>query len=360
MKSWFGSFYASQNAEPIEVTVLAGEKNITIGFRNADGTVNTRTWNISPIQVGFDNSEQATKLTNEHDPGCRLIIPGNDALNYLREIQAEKGKPWHKKDRAKEWTRNLTIFCIVVGVLAGAYLLVVPWVSGKLASGVSIEREEQFGNAVYGALDIASQQDKQATVVLNDFFKAMQIRTAYHITITVVKGDVVNAFALPGGHIVVYTALLQKLDSYPELAALLSHEFIHVNNKHSTRSIFRQLGSRIFLSLLFGRFGSVTSILIDKADEFKSLRYSRSLEKEADIQGLSLLKERGINPAGFTGLFQQLKASATAQAIPEFLASHPDIDNRIAYIQEAGSNSVVKENKELKTIFENLKQTISK
>ncbi len=78
------------------------------------------------------------------------------------------------------------------------------------------------------------------------------------------------------------------------------------------------------------------------------------------MQGLLLLKEREIDPAGFTGLFQQLKASITVSSVPEFLASHPDIDNRIAYIQEAGQNSVVKENIDLKTIFENLKQTISK
>lgn len=360
MKSWFGSFYSATNDEPIEVTILAGKKNITIGFRNADGVVNTKSWDINHVQSVFDNSEQATRLTNTQEPNSRLIILGKDALNFLQEIQAEKNKPWHKKDRTKEWSRNLTIFLIVVGVLVGAYFLVVPWISGKLASGVSIEREEQFGNAVYGALDIASQEDKNATTLLNDFFKSMKIQTPYNVRITVVKGDVVNAFALPGGNIVVYNALLQKLDSYPELAALLSHEFIHVNNKHSTRSIFRQLGSRIFLSLLFGKFGSVTSILIDKADEFKSLKYSRSLEKEADMQGLLLLKERGIDPAGFTGLFQQLKASSALSSIPEFLASHPDIDSRIAYIQEAGKNSNVKENTELKTIFEHLKQTINK
>ena len=51
MKSWFGSFYSSVNAEPVEVTVLAGEKNITIGFRNADGVVNTKSWDINDVQV---------------------------------------------------------------------------------------------------------------------------------------------------------------------------------------------------------------------------------------------------------------------------------------------------------------------
>ena len=99
MKSWFGSFYSATNADPAEVTVLAAEKTITIGFRNADGAVSTRSWDINDVQGGFDNSEQATRLTNPRDPGSRLIIPGKDALNFLQQVQEEKSKPWHKNDR---------------------------------------------------------------------------------------------------------------------------------------------------------------------------------------------------------------------------------------------------------------------
>ncbi len=113
------------------------------------------------------------------------------------------------------------------------------------------------------------------------------------IRITVVNDNTVNAFALPGGRIVVYSALLKEIGSYPELAALLSHEFTHVNNRHSTKSIFRNLGSKVFLGLLFGKFGSVTAVLVDHADNLKSLKYSRKLEKEADIEGLAIIgKER--------------------------------------------------------------------
>lgn len=153
--------------------------------------------------------------------------------------------------------------------------------------------------------------------MLNDFFTAMKVATAYHVRITVVSSDMVNAFALPGGNIVVYTGLLNELKTYPELAALLSHEFTHVNNKHATKSIFRQLGSRVFLGLLLGNFTSITSVMIDQADQFKSLKYSRRLEKEADMEGLAILKERKIDPQGFAALFKRLKDSVPASAIPE-------------------------------------------
>jgi predicted Zn-dependent protease len=94
------------------------------------------------------------------------------------------------------------------------------------------------------------------------------------------------------------------------------------------------LGSQVFLALLFGKFGSVTSVLVDQADRFKSLRYSRSLEKEADLQGLAILQDRRIDPDGFIRLFRHLASSASSGR-PEFLASHPDIENRIRYIRNA-------------------------
>lgn len=355
MKTWFGSYFMSSHAEPVEATVLAYEKAIAIGFRQADGSNSTVTWNIRDIAVAFDNNQQATKISNVNEAGTSLIINGKDAKHYIEQLQAEHNKPWHKKNKTREWGRNLLIFLGISTVLITAYFLLVPWLSEKLAAGVSVKTEEQFGNAVYDALALSTQEDKTATAVLNDFFKEMKVTTAYDIRITVVKNDIVNAFALPGGHIVVYTGLLKELKTYPELAALLSHEFVHVNSKHSTKSIFRQLGARVFLSLLFGKFGSVTSVMIDQADKFKSLKYSRRLEKEADMDGLSILQERKIDPGGFVSLFKHLKDSSPVSSIPEFLGSHPDIDKRIAYIREASKNIVVEENEQLKTIFEKLK-----
>ena len=183
----------------------------------------------------------------------------------------------------------------------------------------------------------------------------MDISTPYQIRITVVKDEVVNAFALPGGRIVVYDALLKQLNTYPELAALLSHEFIHVNNKHATRSIFRRLGSKVFLGLLFGRFGSVTAVLVDHADNIKSLSYSRKLEKEADMEGLDILVQRKIDPAGFVDLFNRLEKAVPSGKQPEILASHPNISRRIEYIRETSTQAVIEEDQRLKAIFEKIK-----
>lgn len=357
MKSWFGSLLSSPHADPMEVTVLATAKDITIGYRRDDGTVQTQKWDTAGLEVSFDSSLQSTRITSAKAPGSKLLIEGKDAMNFLQQAQAEQHKPWHKKQGTKNWVRSLLILTGFLSLLVLAYFLAVPWLSEKLAGAVPAETEAQFGNAVYDALVLANEENKESSAALNEFFSEMKIKSDYNIRITVVNAEIVNAFALPGGNIVVYTGLLRQLQTYPELAALLSHEFTHVNNRHSTKSVFRQLGSRVFQAWLLGNFGSVSSVLIDQADRFKSLKYSRALEKEADMDGLEILKARKIDPEGFARLFDRLKDSAgSSAALPEFLASHPDIDKRINYIREASANIPVEEHTPLRNIFQKIKR----
>ncbi|MBC7873046.1 MAG: M48 family metallopeptidase [Ferruginibacter sp.] len=355
MKSYFGSYHISPGTEPVASTVLVFDRNLNIGFRNPDGSNAMINWLLNDVEVAFDFPTQQTKLRYSKTPGTELLIKGNNAADFIKEMQAEQKKAWHQKSSGREWIRNSLLFLGIIGLLFLLYLLIVPWLSQKLASKVSIKTEKQLGDAVYNALGLPGQEDTARSYLLNEFFASMDVPTAYDIKITVITDNVVNAFALPGGRIVVYSALLEEITSYPELAALLGHEFTHINNKHSTKSIFRRLGSKVFLGLLFGKFGTVTSVVVDHADNLKSLKYSRSLEKEADMEGLSILAKRGIDPKGFVNLFHHLEEAGPANALPEFLGSHPDVDKRIAYIEERSQNIPVKENEELKAIFEKLK-----
>lgn len=355
MKSYFASYHISPGTEPIASTVLVFDNNLNIGFRNTDGSNAMVNWLLKDVEVTFDFPSQRTRLRHCKTPGAELWIEGNDAATFVKSRHAEQQKPWYQKSSGREWMRNSFLFVLILGFLFLLYLMIVPWLSSKLASKVSIRTERQLGDAVYDAMGLPAQEDSAKTFILNNFFTMMDVDTKYSIRISVINSSTVNAFALPGGRIVVYSALLDQMDSYAELAALLSHEFTHINNKHSTKSIFRKLGSKVFLGLLFGRFGTVTNVLVNHADNLKSLKYSRSLEKEADLNGLSILAKRNIDPQGFIDLFTHIKETGGGNIVPEFLASHPDVDRRIGYIREAAGGIAVKEDTALKVIFEKLK-----
>jgi Zn-dependent protease with chaperone function len=355
MKSFFATFYPASGTSSVEATLLVFERTLSIGYKNAAGANEMIKWFLKDTNASFEFSRQLSRLKNNRQPG-EIHIEGKEAAAFINGLKNEEQKPWYKKENGKQWIRNSLLLTGILGLLFFIYLLIVPWLSEKMASNVSVKMEQQFGDAVYDAMGLTGREDKKASLLLNDFFYSMEITTPYSVRVSVVKDNTVNAFALPGGRIVVYDALLKKIENYPELAALLCHEFTHVNNKHSTKSIFRRLGSQVFLGLLFGRFGTVTSVLVNHADNLKSLTYSRGLEKEADMEGLSLLIQRKINPEGFVTLFTTLKNSSSSDILPEFLGSHPDIDKRIAYIRKASKGVILSDNLQLKAIFEKIKQ----
>ncbi|MFM8591979.1 MAG: M48 family metallopeptidase [Sphingomonadales bacterium] len=252
-------------------------------------------------------------------------------------------------------TRNFLLVLALIGSLLLGYFVILPVVAEQVASVIPRSSEKVLGDAVYQALQ--EDSDSRGSALLSSFFDSMHIKTPYEIRIALVNDKTVNAFALPGGQLVVYTGLLKKMKSYSELAALLSHEFIHVEKRHATRSICRSLGSQFFIGLLFGNMGSVVSVAAGHADELRTLSYSRSLEKEADLSGLQLLLDRGIDAKGFADLFNHLKQAESSLVLPEIISSHPDTDDRAAYIKKAATGQQPVSHPSLNHIFDTLKKS---
>src|SRR6185436_227356 len=117
----------------------------------------------------------------------------------------------------------------------------------------------------------------------------LKVDDTYPIRLHVVESDDINAFAMPGGKIFINTGILEKMDSYEELVALLGHEITHVTGRHSLKSICSNAAGSIVLSMMFGGMGGMASGLVSQINEFKNLDYSRDLETEADTEGLQLM-----------------------------------------------------------------------
>lgn len=249
------------------------------------------------------------------------------------------------------------LFAAVIAFVMLAYFFLVPWLASAMAKSFPVSYERQMGEGIYASIKEGYEVDARKTAYINEFYKELRFPSKYDVRITVVKNEVANAFALPGGNIVVHDQILAGLGSYEELAALLAHEFTHVENRHSLRAMFRQLGGRVFISLLLGDAGAVSTILVGNAEHLKNLSYSRSLEKEADEDGAALLAQRNIDCNGFVRLFQFLKKESKGLQPSEWLSSHPELDNRIKHIRKNTNckASNANEHPELKNLFLHLK-----
>jgi len=137
--------------------------------------------------------------------------------------------------------------------------------------------------------------------------------------IRVVNVPIVNAAALPGGNIVVFRQLITQAEGPDELAGVLAHEISHVEQRHVTQGLIRELGLGIFIAMLGGSTGS-------SADMLMSATYSRKAEAEADEGARTALERANISPlptAGFFARLSRAEGKGTAATMVNYLDSHP-------------------------------------
>jgi len=155
-----------------------------------------------------------------------------------------------------------------------------------------------------------------------------------------VRKKIANAFAVPGGHIVVYDSIIGLMGGYETMAALMAHEYAHVELHHTIKMMARSIASYAFVSVLFGDFSGITATLIDNANMLQNLHYQRGMEREADLKGAGMLAARGIDPDGMVKLLEGLQPLG---GVPKYLAwasTHPDMEDRIAVTKK--HNTAVK------------------
>lgn len=141
----------------------------------------------------------------------------------------------------------------------------------------------------------------------------------------------VNAFALPGGFIYVYSGLMAKMNTEAELAAVLSHEIAHVTRRHVAQRLVTLYGVDLLSKVALGNEpGVVTGIVATVVEQGFLLRYSREQEIDADEVGLRYMVLANYNPYGFIDFFSLMQDQPSP---PEFLLTHPLPANRIKFMK---------------------------
>lgn len=154
----------------------------------------------------------------------------------------------------------------------------------------------------------------------------------YEWEVTLIRDDaMVNAFALPGGKMAVYTGILPVCQTEAGLAVVLGHEIGHVVAQHGTQRMTRSMGADAVLGYLdLGNYGALAeagySLLVE-------MPYGRGDESEADHIGLVYMARAGYDPRE-APVFWERMASGAGGSGPEFLSTHPSHETRIRDLEE--------------------------
>ncbi len=267
------------------------------------------------------------------DP-ARLIVTDPDWLAWLHVTHDDLfTRDLHKGTWRKVITRSAMAVAAVVLML----FVILPRMADTLADILPIERETAFGKSVtaqmerflggktIGALHCSNEKGQAA-------LERMMARLSqgadlqYDINITVFDHEMLNAFAAPGGQIVLMRGLLEQAGSADAVAAVLAHEIGHVESRDATRGALRSAGSAGLLSLVLGDFSGGTAVLLIAEHAFQA-SYTREAESAADVFAIEMLNKAQVSSDGMAQFFDLIGGEGGLE-LPEYFSTHPASDGR--------------------------------
>lgn len=269
------------------------------------------------------------RLTCSSYPMTRLLLPQPGPLaEWLPRKRTPKG--------------------LWIGLVAGAASMVallawgLPLASTAIAHLVPVEVERQLGQVLMAQIDEGQAICSNPYGV--DSLNRLEQRLAAAlpaqqrpIRVAVVNNPMVNAVALPGNTILLFSGLLDQAESADEIAGVLAHEMAHVAQRHPLAAAIRSIGVASLATMMTGDLSALAASLGGMA---LAGHYSRADESAADEMTVEILNNAGISPLGLAAFFERL--DQRGDELPEFLSSHPELASRrhrIVSLAPAGPTS---------------------
>lgn len=313
----------------------------TLAILDAKGTALDR-WQLAEVRlVGRPEDGQPTRLASGFEDDARITIVDSADLPHL-ELHCPNLR--RTQPGFSAYWRPVALWG--GGAVVSVVLLVtvfIPMMAEKLALAMPPAWEQALGERTRDGLlkilatmegkdsvDDAICRNPEAERLLADL--ATRLTRGQDdpipVTITVIDTTRVNAFALPGGQILILRGLLDLAEDGDELAAVLGHEIAHVALRHPTVLTLRESATAALIGLLLGDVTGGTA-LAGLGQVLLSTAYTREAETAADALGAEMIAQAGLDTGAPARILRRLKdAQGDLPEILAFLSTHPPLEKR--------------------------------
>lgn len=332
-----GRYFDGVTARPTEVIVKFGDASLMV--MSLDEVPLTH-WPLASLRA-VAAREGALTLAPDHESDERLTVAEPMMIDAISRVCPDLHKP--RTMTRRRWGRALLWAGAAVAAVYLVVFHIVPGLADQMAELIPPEAEVAMGEAMVDdvvAIVTGARPPKFCTgeagrAALARMTERLEAAAPIHVplTVQVVRARMVNAFALPGGQIVLFEGLLKATETPEELAGVLAHEMAHVANRDPTRLTLRSAGAAGVLGLLLGDFtGAGVAVALSEA--LIRSGYQRDAEAAADEFALTLLTREGLPTEPFAGFFRKLDEKTGdgegADGLLSHLATHPDLGARAA------------------------------
>lgn len=297
-------------------------------------------------EVGFGQFGLELLWTDAGETWAAHVLDADAARRLLAVPQfasTSQANALRSKQRRDKTGRSLGWSLLGLFVLAPVLLLLLllfnaSRIAGWIVEKIPVEQESEWGRAAFEGMrgKLKLKDSDSAYDAVRAIGARLTTGSKYRYEFHVAEDASLNAFALPGGVIVVHTGLIAATKRPEELAGVLAHEVQHVELRHSLRGMIKESGLRGLWSFITGDLGG--TLIGQAALEMTSLKFSRDDESEADDRGFNALVNAGIDPSGMPAFFQTMSKQATDAPVA-FMSTHPLSADREAKLKQRVAES---------------------
>jgi Zn-dependent protease with chaperone function len=245
----------------------------------------------------------------------------------------------------QRWGAALLGIAVIVAAVAYGYFYGLPRLAEYAAARIPISAEREVGDTSLRWLDshgflMPSNVGRESQQELNSDFqelvKGLPHNHNYRLLFRDAPGLGANAFALPGGTIVITDGLTKLTTSPDEALAVLAHEIGHVERRHVLRHVLQDSAVGAIITTVTGDATSLSSLVTGLPIALAQANYSRNFETEADAYAFDLLKRHGVSPSHFANIMEKLEKSQNPKGgNVSFIDSHPPTPERVLQARAA-------------------------
>jgi len=300
-------------------------------------------WPVSNIFPAHGRKGELRIRAGDRSTGARLVVTDRAEIARARALLPGLALK-EKRDRRRQGA-FIGASTAVLGAIVLAYVYGVPLLAGEIVTLVPPAWEKKLGDTVAVQMQAALSKgsgfavcdpdpNSVANVAINRFANAALAGTGTPFTadVTVIRTDVPNAFALPGGKAFYFSALLDKTETPDEFAGVLAHEMGHVAHRDGMQQLISTASTGLVIGFILGDMtglsvaGGLGTTLIDS-------RFSRTAEANADRFAAETAKRLRFQPVGLANLLDRVAKDDTMTEALAFLSTHPLTDARRAALE---------------------------
>lgn len=322
-----------------------------IGVRDGSQHVDVRYPVASRISMERDPSGNGRlRFPHPKNRSLEVVIVIEDQNYYNRLVKIVKKEKGISVKRIQLMITEASFWKkIAVAIIAGAFVLIgFFYTVNHIYQFIPANADKRIGRYGYSAYIDQNHicENERLNKTIGTMISEMRpSESKFEYRFTVVESEDSNAFAFPGGFLIINSALLEQSESQSEIAGVLAHEMGHVERRHGLRQLVRMMGIAYMTSIVLGSGleGLEGVDLAETSSEIAStlliLKYSRDFEEEADEYATNLLADKGIGISGLVSFFEKVlqlekNLDMDMSGFLTYLNTHPDTADRILRLKE--------------------------